>query len=1345
MKKSLLLLLAISFFTTISIANSSFIVSGCADAGTASATADSICYEDTVTLSLAGYVGTIFQWQSFDGAVWNNETGPGATTPSYDVVPGVTKSFRAIVGDTGCPDDTSNQVLITVGVIPVPTGTGASRCGYGQVTLTGSGSGTLRWYSVPSGGIQLATGNSYSPTVSSTTTFYLENNVSGGSGGTSPLLISELDLGGNDYLELQNVSNQPVDVTGWKVAINNSYTDINIVNPNVQVLSGIMNPGDIITFTDNTAGPNYWGSNMLWNPGSFPTFTGWVIVLDDANVLKDFIALNWPIANIQGMNPIVSGFPVTIGSNWTTDGVDITSVTAATGVSRIGNADNNTLGDFSILNLSIGITNAGLTLPFTGFGCSSPRIPVTATVTASPPISISGTGSICEGDSTVLTVSSANPNYNYTWSPATGLSTTTGAVTTASPVSPITYTVLADDGTCGAIDSIFINVGPASMAGSAAASGDTICSGDDVTLTLSGSVGSIQWQSNTGTGWMNETGPGSTSAQYVVTPGVNTSYQAIVTSAGCPSDTSITLEVVVISVTTPVTTDSTRCGTGTVTLLASSPPGTTVNWYTSPGSAGQPIYTGNTFVTPQISSTTTYYASTMLGNVVPVLFSEDFEGGVSLPAGWTATGLWHVTSACVTGSPPNPSNWAYYGDDGQCDFDVPSGTAHSGELTTPVINIPGAAASAELRFWYIYDGENGTPPNGFDNATVQISQNGGPFTQQLALTGGGNPTNVWTPATLSLVPYIGSTIQLRWTFATIDGIANAFLGLQIDSIIIRTEGACESSRVPVTATVTPSTPISISGANALCLGDSTVLTVSSANPNYNYTWSPSTGLSTTSGAVTTATPVVPTTYTVLGDDGTCGAIDSIYINVGPNSNSGTAMVTTDTVCLGSSTTLILNGTVGSIQWQSNTGTGWINETGSGSDSTQYIVSPTVNTSYQAVVTSGGCPADTSIILNVVVQTISAPTTINDTICGPGTVNLTATGGGGTYAWYTSSTGGNVIGTGSPFTPTITGTTTYYVEARGGGTLNEGPSTNGFGTQAVIASSDFGLWFDVLQQITLEKVHVYTAQTGNITINLRATQGGPILNTKTVPVTIFSAHYPVTLGWTIPPGTGYRLELATGSSNLYYNTNGAMYPYQLPGSPLQIKGYLNPAPTTGAIYYYFYDWEIGIGCVSSRVPATGVVLPAPPVPTITQMGNQLTSSSPTNNQWYFNGNPIPGATNQVYIVSSPGTYTVRVTDPSNGCASESLPVVIVSVSEISWSQADIKVYPNPVQSILHIAATDIKIEGITVRNLIGEILLKKSGLASCTKCEIDFSQFKSGLYLLELRAAASSRMFKIVKM
>jgi hypothetical protein len=91
------------------------------------------------------------------------------------------------------------------------------------------------------------------------------------------------------------------------------------------------------------------------------------------------------------------------------------------------------------------------------------------------------------------------------------------------------------------------------------------------------------------------------------------------------------------------------------------------------------------------------------------------------------------------------------------------------------------------------------------------------------------------------------------------------------------------------------------------------------------------------------------------------------------------------------------------------------------------------------------------------------------------------------------------------------------------------------------------------------------------------------------------------------------------------------------------------------YYDFYGQDLEQQGVYSTIYEGNVykltlsVLPSPPTPTITQNGLTLTSSSPTNNQWYYNDEPIPGATGQTYQCTQRGWYMVVVSN-TNGCSS-----------------------------------------------------------------------------------------------
>jgi hypothetical protein len=593
------------------------------------------------------------------------------------------------------------------------------------------------------------------------------------------------------------------------------------------------------------------------------------------------------------------------------------------------------------------------------------------------------------------------------------------------------------------------------------------------------------------------------------------------------------------------------------------------------------------------------------------------------------------------------------------------------------------------------------------------------------------------------IPVVITRLLMQYSLSTTlpQEISQVATG-SISRVELTYEVGCESSRTPAVATVTPSDAITIT-ANppALCQGQTSTISVSSNNANYAYTWSPATGLSGTSGTSNTATPLAPTTYTIIADDGTCGAIDSVFIDVGPASVAGAAAISSDTICLGTDAFLTLSGYTGNIQWQGNSGSGWVDETNPGSTTDNYTVSPPADMQYRAIVTSGGCDPDTTGTLNLDVISIVDPVTVNDTICAPGFASLSASGPG-VLNWYDSPSGGSPIHTGPGYSPNLTTTTTYYVQASAGGIYPTGPANLGFGSQLALAGNDYGLQFDVTQQCILERVYVSPGiSNGNITINLRDVQNGPILNTATIAVSAFSGLVPVYLGFTLNPGTAYRLELATGSVQLYYNSTGAAYPYTAPGSPVTITGAVNPVFNNGGYYYFFYNWEVKVGCSSNLIPVTGFVNTPPAVPTISQNGTILTSSAPSGNQWNLNGTPIPGATGVTYdmTLSGSGTYTVTVT--SNGCSSTSLPVVYTSLDDPS--EAGILVYPNPVSDKLSVAFENnlFRDARLNMFNMAGELVFTKDVTEKSIEIPWNWAE---GLYMLEIRTASGVFKTHVVK-
>jgi hypothetical protein len=138
----------------------------------------------------------------------------------------------------------------------------------------------------------------------------------------------------------------------------------------------------------------------------------------------------------------------------------------------------------------------------------------------------------------------------------------------------------------------------------------TICAGTQPSpISLTGSSGSIQWQVSTDNVSFSNISGATTSVLSSTQMGILNStryYKALITGGACGSITSSTVTVSVISPSTISTTPGTNCGPGVIALSANVSGGGIINWYS--GITGGPsLSTGSNFITPLLSTTTTYY------------------------------------------------------------------------------------------------------------------------------------------------------------------------------------------------------------------------------------------------------------------------------------------------------------------------------------------------------------------------------------------------------------------------------------------------------------------------------------------------------------------------------------------------------------------------------------------------------------------------------------------------------------------------------------------------------------------------------------------------------------------
>lgn len=380
------------------------------------------------------------------------------------------------------------------------------------------------------------------------------------------------------------------------------------------------------------------------------------------------------------------------------------------------------------------------------------------------------------------------------------------------------------------------------------------------------------------------------------------------------------------------------------------------------------------------------------------------------------------------------------------------------------------------------------------------------------------------------------------------------------------------------------------------------------------------------------------------------ALASVNITV----SGGTVTSSVSSICLGENATMTASGYTngGSIQWQDSPDNITFTNIAAATSPT-LVVSPS-NTMYYRVVI---CGQHNSTSDTLVVNIVSAPATVGDTRCGAGTVNLSASGVG-TLNWYTTSTGGTPVNTGTTYSPNVSGTTTYYVEATsGGGSQYTGAPSNAIGTGTQSTAPQW-LLYTVISPTVLQSVVIYPGAAGTVTLEERDGATGAIVsNSTSVVITSAQINTPVTvaLNWNLTPGN-YRLYRA-GAVTLFRNDAGASYPYTVPGI-VSITGN-SFSPT---YYYWAYNWLVASGCSSSRTPVTATVTPPPTISAIA--GNTtlcdgdsvlLTVSSPNSNYDYTwtPTTALSTSTGDSTVATpvGPGNYVyyVDANDLSSGCA------------------------------------------------------------------------------------------------
>ncbi|MCF8463595.1 MAG: FG-GAP-like repeat-containing protein [Flavobacteriales bacterium] len=367
--------------------------------------------------------------------------------------------------------------------------------------------------------------------------------------------------------------------------------------------------------------------------------------------------------------------------------------------------------------------------------------------------------------------------------------------------------------------------------------------------------------------------------------------------------------------------------------------------------------------------------------------------------------------------------------------------------------------------------------------------------------------------------------------------------------------------------VAPQAFITSNGPTVLCQGQTLDL-MATAGSGYTYEWS--TGEQTQQISInSTGTYLVRITDT-NGGAGCSSVSAAVLVEVSPDETPEISVSGDLTFCQGSSVTLTSTA-ASSYQWSNGLGTSQTAEV-------------TEDGTYSVTI-EGACGDFTSSSMVVDVLEAPAPTASDVQIPGPAAVNLTASGLGTEFNWYDAALGVVPIGTGASYTTPVVSVspTSFWVEevSTYGGGIGYGAKTNRSVSGGTYHNSTgFYLIFDVLENMTLKSVKVYTETAGDRTVYIEDANGTDLL-TQTFTIPAGESRIDFT-NWDLTPGTGYRFRALDNNHGLWRDDNGGEvnFPYDVDGLAT-ITGANTGNPT---FYYYFFDWEVeadGFECISER--------------------------------------------------------------------------------------------------------------------------------------------------------------------
>jgi gliding motility-associated-like protein len=940
------------------------------------AAGQTVCINNPATLTATAPGGT-YQW--YDAQTGGNFLASGATYVTPPITEDVFFYVQTTIG--GC---TSSRTPVLANIAGSPTVAPVSICSGNVATLTATGGNSFVWYDAPSGGNVLSTSNTYTtPVLMQNTTYYVSGIANGCESSRTAATVT--------------VTAEPQIPTA----------------SNVTVCAG--SPANLHA-TGNGTIFNWYSTPSGGAPLiSSPDYTTPALTTNQTYYVSD--ANNGCESGRAAVTVTVTPLPAAPADQTDTACYQST-ITLQAGASGAPSyqwydaPNGNLLATGNTFTTPVLTNSTKYYLRANNGGCVSTFATVNVVVQQQLPPPTADGAVVCFNASASLKASSPGGGI-YQWYNAAsgGTLLNTGSSFTTPPLSATTtyYVQNVRSGCISPRAAVTVTVLPAISPPTA--SNVSVCKGDSAVLNASGSPGGYAWYSSANGG-----SPLSTD-QAFVTPVLNTSttYYVEATQNGCASSRVAVTATVNPIPTTPSVKADTVCKGMTATLTATGTNGT-VNWYDS-ASGSNLLATGNTYTTPVLNATTTYYV-------------QDASG--------QCTSAMTPVTVTVTTTPQ---------------FKYPGNTFCVGPTDpTPVINNPSggtfSSSPAGLQFISNTTGQINTNTSAPGRYTVTFSGKGSctvPESQLIVIAlvpdasfsynspfcqYNTNPSPVFglTGSAGSFSASSPDLVFVNTSSGEID-LTKSKPGTYIITNTIGANGGCPPVSYSTSVTIDKGTIVSAGPDQTVASGTNVQLAGSVTGAVKTGTWSGGTGTfsdKTKPNAVYTPAPgetKAVLTLTSANPGAPCGPV-SATVTINFVAQPGLPTVQSAMDCSGSSATLTATAPGGTYQWYDAPGGGNLLSTGPN------FTTPalTKTTTYYVQTTENGITSGRTAATVTVNPVPPAPAAKGAQTCSGTAATLTASGSTGTYQWYDAATGGNLLASDSTYTtPALTANTSYYVQ------------------------------------------------------------------------------------------------------------------------------------------------------------------------------------------------------------------------------------------------------------------------------------------------------------------------------